>query len=309
MKAYAFLILIVFASGCIQGFSSTSGTLKVNEFKFKPSSLIEEQPSLLSLNIKNQGAKSIKEMWVYTYGLSNDWVLSDVNGLEPNEQKFLEMKKIKLNEFVAENKDLNIAGETRVVEWEYFAPKNLPKDVNFDFNVFSRVCYPYSTTSTAQLNIMSKEEYLANIENIKATNLKTTFTKGPLEVKVLSKNPVILNENNEFTVEVELANKEKGYFVKDDCSLLDTLSAENADNLKIKSFDFSVDGQKCETNMDEIYFIAFSNKNTANLIVTCKVPKAATPQRAYILNMNFDYNYFVDLRTTVKVKGQTTYPM
>ncbi len=328
--SYLALMAIILMSGCIDntgGSSSDSykgyGTgVSIESFSFSADSYEAGMPAILTLDVKNKGAKSIDDMYVYLYGLStgeNEWfddlaemeVVGDaikVSELDDSDGKTPLI--LKIPRLDGPRPSLDMDGQESQISWILDAPKDLPKGKEFSYTAGTRVCYPYETTSIGKIDILNEDEYKSQSIEDEIARYKTELdsTAGPIDIDILTEQPVILSDDNEISFRVRIKDVGGGTLTMSDCSHVSEWEEEEVMDLWAlhDKIDITLAGKsrRCDVDMEDLYFrIPDNGPATADFNVICDIPDADAPRMNYDLKLKFNYNYFVDRTTDISVVG------
>ena len=316
-------VLVLLLSGCTDS-TSSSGTsgffgygtgIKIHSFDFSSDKVYSGHPSLLTLEMQNLGAVDAKNIYIYLYGLSrgeNEWFddLSTIaySGAEKADK---DPRVLVIDSLMAPVKSLNAGGESAQITWVLDAPKDLPEEQVFKYTAAARVCYPYSTTSIAKVEVLDEEEYLFQDREgtLKKHPIVFDTTASPLDVAMTIDQPMMLSDKDEITFRVKIIDRGGGTITTMDCSdafeweenVLDLFALH--DKIIV-----TLGNRECDLALRDLYFrVSDSGSPTADFPVTCDIPSLDVPMQILDLKMRFEYNYFIDASTVVSVEGQGEY--
>ncbi|MCK4808234.1 MAG: hypothetical protein KAS90_01295 [Candidatus Aenigmarchaeota archaeon] len=321
-KAYIIVVSILLLSGCVDLFPPATGTfgfsgygtgIKVHSFDFSSDKVYSGQPSLLTLEMQNRGAIGIEEdIYVYLYGLSrgeNEWFddLSDI-GLSGASMAAGDPRVLIIDSLMAPIKSLDADGESAQITWVLDAPNDLPEGQVFKFSAGTRVCYPYSTTSIAKIEVLDEEEYLSRDRDgtLRKHAIRIDTTAGPLDVVMTTDQPMMLSDDtDELTLRVKIVDRGGGTIITQDCSDVFEWEDNVLDLFALHDkVSVTLDNKECDLELKELYFrVSGSGPPTADFPVTCNIPSLDVPMRILDLKMRFEYNYFIDKSTVISVEG------
>ena len=320
-KLYLIIASIVLFSGCVDPSTSGSGTsgfsgydtgIKVYSFDFSRDKAYSGQPSLLTLDMQNLGAIGIEDdIYIYLYGLSsgkNEWFddLSDIS-LSGASMAAGDPRVLIIDSLMAPIKSLDANGESAQIIWVLDAPNDLPEGQVFKYSAGARVCYPYSTTSIAKIEVLDEEEYLSRDRDgmLKKHTIMIDTTAGPLDVVMTTNQPVMLSDTGNLTLRVKIVDRGGG--------TITTLNCSNAFDWEDNALDLfalhdkvsvTLDNRECDIGLRDLYFrVSGSGPPTADFPVVCNIPSLNVPMRILDLKMRFEYNYFIDKSTVISVEG------
>ncbi|MEA2003475.1 MAG: hypothetical protein U9O53_00765 [archaeon] len=318
------VILVLLLSGCIDPASSsrTSGFIgygngiRIHSFDFSSDRVYSGHPSLLTLEMQNFGAVDANNIYLYLYGLSrgeNEWFddLSHVtySGAEKSDD---DPRVLVIDSLMAPVKSLGASGESAQITWVLDAPKDLPEEQVFKYTAAVRVCYPYSTTSIAKVEILDEEEYLSldRAGTLNKHPIVFDTTAGPLVVVMTIDQPMMLSDRDEITFRVKIIDRGGGTITTQDCSEAFDWEEDVLDVFALHDkVTVTLGNRECDLALRDLYFrISDSASPTADFPVTCNIPSLDTPMQILDLKMKFEYNYFIDTSTVVSVEGLGEYP-
>ena len=322
-KIQVYLVILLFISGCVTDSSSSSSFgsssflgygegIKIKSFGFSSNKVYSGQPTILSFDMQNLGAKDANDIYIYLYGLSsgdNEWfddlsriAYTGTNAVDDDDPRIL-----KYDSLMSPIQSLNSNGESAYISWVLDAPKYLPEGQIFKYSAGVRVCYPYETTSTSKIEVLDDEEYLArDRENkLKKHPIIIDTSAGPLNVVMTTEQPMMLTERSKLTFRVKLVDRGSGTITDNECdeafdwedNVLDLFALH--DRITV-----TLDGHGCKVGLEDLYFkLSGSGSPTADFPVTCTIPRVDVPERSFDLKMKFEYNYFIDKGTDISVEG------
>ncbi|MCK5062406.1 MAG: hypothetical protein KAR23_00615 [Candidatus Aenigmarchaeota archaeon] len=318
------VVLVLLLSGCTDS-TSSSGTsgfigygngIKIHSLDFSSNIVYSGHPSLLTLEMQNLGAVDAKDIYLYLYGLSrgeNEWFddLSHItySGAEKADD---DPRVLVIDSLMAPVKSLGASGESAQVTWVLDAPKDLPEEQVFKYTAAVRVCYPYSTTSIAKVEILDEDEYLFRDRAGTLNKHPIVFDTiaSPLDVAMTIDQPMMLSENDEITFRVKIIDRGGGTITTQDCSeafdweenVLDLFTLHDKVTVTLGNRD-------CDFALRDLYFrVSDSASPTADFPVTCNIHSLDVPMQILDLKMKFEYNYFIDTSTVIGVEGVGEYP-
>lgn len=320
-KINIIIMSILLLSGCTvpstldSGTSSFSGYdtgIKVHSFDFSRDKIYSGQPSLLTLDMQNLGEIGIEDdIYIYLYGLSSgkdEWFddLSDIS-LSGASMAAGDPRVLIIDSLMAPIKSLDADGESAQIVWVLDAPNDLPEGQVFKYSAGARVCYPYSTTSIAKIEVLDEEEYLSRDRDgtLKRHTVMIDTTAGPLDVVMTTDQPLMLSDTGNLTLRVKIVDSGGG--------TLTTLNCSNAFDWEDNALDLfalhdkvsvTLDNRECDLGLRNLYFrVSGSGPPTAEFPVVCNIPSLNVPMRILDLKMRFEYNYFIDKSAVISVEG------
>ncbi len=320
-KACIIVASILLLSGCVGLFPPATGTfgfsgygtgIKVHSFDFSSDKVYSGQPSLLTLEMQNRGAIGVEDdIYVYLYGLSrgeNEWFddLSDIS-LSGARMAAGDPRVLIVDSLMAPIKSLDAGGEYAQITWVLDAPNDLPEEQVFKYSAGTRVCYPYSTTSIAKIEVLDEEEYLYRDREgtLKRHAITIDTTAGPLDVVMTTDQPVMLSDTDELTLRVKIVDRGGGTITAEDCSDAFDWEDKALDLFTLHDkVSVTLGNRECDLGLRDLYFrVSGSGSPTADFPVTCNIPSLDVPMRILDLKMRFEYNYFIDESAVISVEG------
>ncbi|MCK5373532.1 MAG: hypothetical protein KAJ20_04290, partial [Candidatus Aenigmarchaeota archaeon] len=283
-----------------------------HSFDFSRDKTYSGQPSLLTLDMQNLGAIGIEDdIYIYLYGLSsgkNEWFddLSDIS-LSGASMAAGDPRVLIIDSLMAPIKSLDANGESAQIIWVLDAPNDLPEGQVFKYSAGARVCYPYSTTSIAKIEVLDEEEYLSRDRDgmLNRHDIKIDTTAGPLDVVMTTNQPVMLSDTGNLTLRVKIVDRGGGTITTLDCSNAFDWEDNALDLFALHDkVSVTLDNKECDLGLKDLYFrVSGSGPPTADFPVVCNVPSLNVPMRILDLKMRFEYNYFIDKSAVISVEG------
>lgn len=191
-SALILLVAVIFVSGCCCANSppyNMNGGIIISEFYFDFYYIYDYEVSDLSLGVKNVGAKEVAgdyvSVFVYGHEIVKDgsnstmlWFLDADPSVELNDDSI--SARVSSSILNPENATSGVPGGERLFTLR-FDPPNIPDgDEKYTFN--ARVCYPYFTEISSQLNLISflnmKYSWISN------TDADRINASGPIRIYV-----------------------------------------------------------------------------------------------------------------------------
>ncbi len=199
------IVMALIVSGCSSsgtnalGFSETEG-LRINSFTFLESSMTDavDDTNTIEIEIENVGGKDLPgNASVFLYGPQigpkpEDWRLNpspycDGDDIRPDCPNFL-VQAIRWNlsvnprPFFAPSEELGEKGSVKVFSAEILAP-NVRKGITTQYSFYTRLCYPYETSSSSTVTALSKTSFESKPSKGLA---ETRSSAGPVKIELLS---------------------------------------------------------------------------------------------------------------------------
>jgi hypothetical protein len=300
-----FLFLLLFFVGC-SSFNYGTGVV-INDFSFDPKLVSAGSHVYLTLKLQNQGQFDAEDAYLYIYGLRSEWdLISDEyvnNGIdEPIYFEQIIAPEIQGNKVLSQ-------GQIMFYDWLFIAPKDVVgSDVRVN-TVYSRLCYSYKTIVNSKIDVISVNEF---DKGVKQENIKYTVSKGPLEVRIDSNQPVVLQENDGGfnLIDLNLKNVGDGTFLNniDGGFCSDFSKSSEYDRNIISDVKVYLDGVlSCGFAKDESYFddgLYLRRGDNQNFRIICDgLDLGNLPKKTYDLRIEFNYDYYIDSSADVGVKG------
>ena len=121
MKMHLIFALFIFSfilSGCTDSFNYGNGVV-INKFSFNPTLVEAGQPVNLMLDIQNQGQFTAENVYIYQYGLRDEWkMVSGDDASKGIDVGIIEAPVIEGNRVVSQ-------GEIKYFDWLFTAPSDV----------------------------------------------------------------------------------------------------------------------------------------------------------------------------------------
>jgi len=192
----------------------------------------------------------------------------------------------------------NFPGEIVDLWWVVKPPSDLPYGTTLTKEVKARVCYEVVETIPLKVRFINFGEALR--EKTTSTTKKETLSSF-VETTVIYQDPLIMYEDEESPVvfTVEMINHDKGVVTQESCKEVITGRRESMKE-EINKIKFELEGFNCEINKDNIYI---PSQGKISFVVYCTVQTPNMPKYEDYLDLKISYTYYVDVSTSIKVKG------
>lgn len=175
------IMLVIAASGCVGGGGTTysaSAGVTINKMFFDPTSIFDKDEATdLIIELQNVGAKKLEyggAYWVYGSG---GWTASG----DPMEAP------LNKDSFLPPDDELGLPGtiEEKIIT---LTPPNIPDGMDDTYTFYTRVCYPYKTSSLSVLRTFGTDEYRS--EPVVGSEAVTRASAGPIHISLDSKTDI-----------------------------------------------------------------------------------------------------------------------
>lgn len=308
-----FVVFVVLVSGCTElggdfasSFAMGDG-LQINSFEFKPTRLVSGQATILKLELQNMGSVNIGNVFVYLYGLSEEWydgssMIGDVVASD--------LKKFDIGSSLrAADPELKTEGDKRVVVWKLNSPEELMEGTEFVHKAYARVCYPYKTSAIATVEVIGEDEWLVMEQTGKYSQypIKVEQSAGPIQISIESMQPVIAS--NGINMELKISNVGEGIAFAGqvyDCSqIFDSDTLDVSEHLNNVKFEFGGGGSmSCSVNGVVDGIIPLLRGQEKKITITCDGLTSTMPKQEINMDIEVTYNYYIDSETSVVILGK-----
>ena len=298
MKMHLIFALFIFSfilSGCTDSFNYGNGVV-INKFSFNPTLVEAGQPVNLMLDIQNQGQFTAENVYIYQYGLRDEWkMVSGDDASKGIDVGIIEAPVIEGNRVVSQ-------GEIKYFDWLFTAPSDVKSSDMRKNTIFSRICYGYKTVASAKLKLISSNEWSSKTSK---DRIDVTVSKGPISMKIESMQPIIIlpERKGHSVLKVSIDNIGGGNFIasgKDKCKNLSKIDEDDLNLIDDVVVMLDGDTKLCE--FDDQIFLRKGDSQIFNII--CEdLDILGSPEKDIDLNIEFRYNYYLDSRADVDLRG------
>lgn len=288
-------------------FSSTAG-VNVKSFTFGTvQNIYEGDVATLLLEIQNVGSKNITKpvrYWVFGPKIDTDvsackqktvedppdtWCVNEATGpkegfLQPSQSGFLP--------------PIATGGEGDINQTfiELRAPEQ-PDGIQFQYNFFLRVCYPYSTTSVFGVSRISANEFRSTGVQTATESLKR-LSAGPIQIDMPTGQNLPL-VGNSLRLVFTVADVGGGFVVADqDCRDKPDVPSTDRGKIDIK---VSVDGVDAET-CSKTGLRLIDGRAQYSCSYTVPQDTLADPTHVFQVIADATYTYYTDRQATINVR-------
>ncbi|MCK5322273.1 MAG: hypothetical protein KAJ47_03335 [Candidatus Aenigmarchaeota archaeon] len=302
-------------SGCTgdQNYSGTAG-VQINDMSFDYPSMTDDPNEVVSLafELENVGSKDMAgdgTYWIYGPAINDD----PDNVVTPD----IWRTKGNLNGILTKGDFYPpIEGVSGAVVYDSvdFNPPAIPAGMSDSYNFFTRVCYPYTTTSLFKLYSQSREERASSRKMVGSKQVSTDSAKrasaGPIQIDLNTQKEVIIKSsggglNLYFTV-----TDVGGGFATNatdtlNCPIKATGANVPSTERGIVNVSVMVDGKDCLIN-EEKHGLARIRGGTGNF--NCRVAEedmssaALDPNHEFTVVARADYKYWIDSQASIIVE-------
>ena len=301
-------VFVVMVSGCsemgdVGGSSFAMGNgLQINSFEFKPAKLVSGQATLLKLEIQNMGSLNVEDVYVYFYGLSNEWDGELIGDFSGNfDDRVVDIP----DGLRAANAELKTEGQKEVIVWKLTSPKEHLPGTEFVHRAYARLCYPYETNVLAKVEVVGEDEWLVMEQTGKFSQHPITVkqTAAPIQIHIESMQPVIVDSS--FSMELKISNVGGGVaFSGKDCS--DAFEADSDIEVAVDLNNVKIEGlpADCEVfGKSDDNLIMLSRGQERKVSVRCDGFSSSMPKQEFNLGIKLSYSYYIDDETSVVLVG------
>ena len=291
---FCLVVCSLLVSGCVPDFNYGNGI--VVDSSFDPSLVETGQPTNYMLKFQNQGQFTAENVYLYVYGLRDEW--KQESGDERSGGIYVgdvEAPLIEDNRVIAD-------GETKYYDWMFSSPLDVKSSDVRRNTMRARVCYGYKSIAMAKIKLVSSYEWNSRSKQEK---IDLTVSKGPLDIKVESMQPVVvLSDRKGFSVlKVSIDNVGGGNFVAYGHEKCKGLSSISEDDLNVIDYvSVRLDGKENICDFDQDIYLRKGDSQV--FIITCEnLDLDGSPEREINLEIELGYNYYLDSTADVEVRG------
>ena len=290
--------LAILVSGC-----TTSNTLVVQnsggiikDLSFDTGSVYDDDSTSLTLEIQNVGGKAIDSTEVYIYGQTigaddNVWKVTSAIPVVTQEKPYIK-DTVDAADFPPPDPEQGIPGGGQVYTFVLDPPNMLDGIPPVTQDFYARLCFPYSTSTLSQVDLISKNEMRAT--KVTNTNADTVNAAGPIQIELTSQKNLRSMSDKGLPLVFKIRDVGGGFAT--DKSLGCSVDTNTADRGWI-TMTVIVDG--AETDCKDTKVLVRNGEGT----VYCKkvFGAAETPKTSYRVVATANYKYYVDKAASVLV--------
>lgn len=274
------VVSIVFLAGCAGAPEAATGTgVIIKSFAPDLTSVEGGSQVVMTILVKNIGARTATDVKANLFGLSNEW-----SGLS---------SKTITASLAAADPATGLPGEEATQDWTFTVPAGKGSDVTYDASV--RVNYTYSTVSDTLLRFVTTDYERTN-PNIQRGVVSSGTTAGPLTVTVSARTPVVSAATRIGKVQFEIQNIGGGTVGNETISGLNLVR-------EIKIIGVGTNGTcagEAKGNIQTLNNVRLAGGKSK--IISCDIDVGGIANFQDIsLNLTASYSYFVDSATQVTV--------
>ncbi|MCK4550419.1 MAG: hypothetical protein KAT91_00525 [Candidatus Aenigmarchaeota archaeon] len=279
MNKLLLILAILLVAGCTSnndtGSQSNQGII-IESLVLSPSDVVDQEPFDLFFKVANVGGKT-KIVTAYIYG--PEWV---------------EETDLDKHELIAPNKQTGSIGESFVFE-KTFGPIDVSKGLTEEYTVNGRICYPYETVASTDVEIISlAEKRITDVKQATRT-VKTQNSDAPIHIEFTIKEPLVVYD--ETTEKIPIAVKVRdvggGFATKEEsCS-------KNPDILSMDRISVNLEGAGITCDEKEVHI---TNKQ-ATLFCTMDAATGGLPSKTVKIIATASYRYYKTKQATVRISG------
>lgn len=205
--AVLFGILLI-STGCIDTSNLLGGTnenetkttglqgLAVDKFGAEITDIYPDQSVYLTMQLKNKGEMEARDTQAKLYnirfgGCPTCWTIQDV---DPS-CNYGSVTWSCPGDLKAGEKSVDLPAVPRQLRWNLRSPRDIPPHTTIPYEFMSRIYYRYKTIASTQLQVMSAKQYRKE-EIATRKSPKVDNSDGPLRIRVRTKQPVVVHEDN-----------------------------------------------------------------------------------------------------------------
>ncbi|MFH0832710.1 MAG: hypothetical protein V1900_03265 [Candidatus Aenigmatarchaeota archaeon] len=294
---FSMLILVVFASGCIQTQPvkvDANNGIKIETFAADPVDVYDKSTVSFTADIENVGGNT-------AYNVETELTGMDVWG--PGYKKFSTVSKMS-----PPKPDESIPGDIKTYMWEIDAP-DLSEGDFVSFPVKARVTYDYETGNTIAIKAISYDRYSImqkkgeTVEN--PVSMRDDFS-GPIKIKLAKGATPLIIDPSEAEGKIERVYKLEVQNVGDGWPITDNVVGRVTGSIEL--FGPGITLKECTGitgSMSNFYVILRSN-GIAPIACTVEIDPIrwqTKTEDVFRFKAKFSFRYYVEKEVSVTVRG------
>lgn len=302
------LAIVLSIAGCVGGgksiYSMNDGAV-IKDFSFDTNKIYDDEYATLTLTIENVGAKKIPgntEVYIYGTPITEDdskkgkeWYVSNNGGFDVNDNGEYMNLSLSSDEFLPPDPEMNIPGTSKMFYVELEAP-NVPDGMSNNYNFYTRLCFPYNTTSITKIVVTSSNEL--RYEGPKKSKAATINSAGPIHISIEG-TPNVRPSRNSIPLVFKITNVGGGFATTQDYSCRVDPEVKERDKVKVV---VTVDGDVVE-DCDNVEVRLRNGEGTLYCTYTFE---EGAPRTEYNVVATAIYNYYVTSSTSIEVMDSMT---
>ena len=178
MNKLLLILAILLVAGCTSnndtGSQPNQGII-IKSLEISPSEVADLESFDLFFEVTNVGGKTtIVEAFIY----GPSWISGDEGDLDKHE-------------LIAPDKQVGSIGESFIYTKTYDSPVSVTKGLTQEYTVNGRICYPYTTSASTDVEIISiAEKRITDVKQATRT-VKTQKSDAPIHIEFTIKEPLI----------------------------------------------------------------------------------------------------------------------
>lgn len=308
MKKIAILALIavvILSSGCIEQLpfgpeeeAPTSQGVIVSSLQPDFPEMETGENADIYMEIKNNGGIKATGVYAYVYNLGD-------LGVDPDSTGF--------NDLEPPDEAMNVPGDIDTHTWTIDTNDvDLPQGVSRTYDPKVRLMYTYHTIANKEIKLLTKDEYrrLRQKNQVPSGAGATSVTKGPLSVTISTREPVII-EDNEDTLKLFVTVNSLGagsvFSSGANYQRVQDLSDDVLDKLKMRIEAPGTSEEEEECGVLDNTGNSFQDvdlRRGKTLTYTCELnPDSFTTMTEIPVKVVLKYGYMKDYSTSIIVRG------
>ncbi|MCK5474112.1 MAG: hypothetical protein KAI53_01785 [Candidatus Aenigmarchaeota archaeon] len=283
MNKLVLILAIILIAGCTGNNHTESQPnqgIIIKSLEIKPSEVVDIEPFDLLFEVTNVGGKKTT-VNAYIYGPS--WI-SDTDG------------NLGGHELIAPDKQVGSIGESFIYTETYEPPVSVTKGLTQEYIVNGRICYPYTTSAVADVEIISiAEKRITEVKQATKT-VKTQNSDAPIRIEFTIKEPLIdYGNGQEIPIAVKIRDVGGGF------AATSTAGCKKNPALDVMNkLDVTLTGEGINTCVGEdLHLINGETTLFCKIVATTE----GVPSKNVKLIAEATYNYYKTKTTTVKISG------
>jgi len=283
MKKLLLTVIVILVAGCVAdtdtGSQSDQGII-IDSLRLSPTEVTDKEPFDLFFEVRNVGGKKTK-VFAYIYGPS--WISEDETDL--GEQ-----------ELIAPDKQSGSIGESFVFEKTYDQPIEVRKGIVEEEIVYGRICYPYTSSASTDVEIISLSEKRQTEVKQAAKTVRTSNSDAPIRIELTIKEPLVdYGDDQVVPIAVRVINVGGGFATAHDgdCTMNPEISEMDKVTVTLEGSGITCNG----TN--EVHL----SNNKATLFCKLEATTNGLPSKNVKIIAEAKYNYYKTKTATIKIIG------
>ncbi len=301
LKKYFSFLLIFVVLCCTQSQGGSSTGVAIQDFYFKSAEIGDDEVVSASFSVANIGSKTVAgDIYVWFYGplfmSSNSWQIEPEGTIDLTSGEAV----INGETFYPPIPEKDIPGSVKNYDI-LLMPPDVPDGARQSYTFYAELCYPYSTTSLAEITSTSQNEY--RVQEAQDPSISDTEnTRGPIMLTYSSRKDI--RSSKQIPIAFTVTDLGGGYATSPDSGCMKDIDATERNRVEITVLvDGSPDGIDCGEYSNTATIDLVSNNGIA--FCSYEVPDRTSPTRTHYVSAIARYMYYS--RSTAVVSVEDSY--